>query len=147
MFSFFEHNVVLLFAHCTADDIRPAVGITRKLTTDLHNLFLIDHAAVSNFKNIFEFGCFIFDFMRIVSVFNISRNRIHRARSVKGNNRNQVFKTFGFELRKNTLHSARFKLKHAFCLRLTHHFIDRFIININVINAKIRLILLNHFFC
>ena len=58
------HNIDLFLAHCSSDEIRSAVGISGKLPADLHNLLLIDHAAVGNIEDILDKRRFIFDFFR-----------------------------------------------------------------------------------
>ena len=46
VFALFRHHVVLFLTHGSAHKIAPAIGVSRQRAYDLHNLLLIDHAAV-----------------------------------------------------------------------------------------------------
>ena len=50
-FLFFGHDVVLFLGHGAAHQIAAAIGIPGQIAHDLHDLFLIDHAAVGDVED------------------------------------------------------------------------------------------------
>ena len=91
------HDVKLFLRHGTADKVGSTVGISCDLAADFHNLLLIDHTAVGHRQNITQKLAFINGLLGVMAVIDIGVNRIRRTRTVKGNNRYQVFKTFRSE--------------------------------------------------
>ena len=77
-----EHHLHLLFTHCAAYQIRTAERISAKLTHYLHNLLLIDKAAVSDAQDRLKMRIHIFHVIRMLLVVYVFRDRIHRTRSV-----------------------------------------------------------------
>ena len=47
------HDIVLFLGHGAAHQIRPAIGVARQLAADLHDLLLIDDAAVGDVEDVF----------------------------------------------------------------------------------------------
>ena len=48
IFALLLHDLMLLFGHGAAHNIRAAIGVARQLAEDLHHLLLIDHTAVGD---------------------------------------------------------------------------------------------------
>ncbi len=48
VFLFLEHDVHLLLAHGSPDQIASAVGVSGQIPDDLHDLLLVDQAAVGD---------------------------------------------------------------------------------------------------
>ena len=124
IFPFLRHNVKFFLAHCTANKVCPSVGISRKLTDNFHNLFLIDDASVCNIENRFKKRSFVSNFFRVVAVFKIFRNGIHRAGAIKRNNRRKVFDGFRAKTHKNASHARRLELENALGSAFRKHFIN-----------------------
>ena len=55
------HYISFFLAHCTADGVSPAETVTREGAENLHDLLLIDDAAVGHAENIPEQRVLVFD--------------------------------------------------------------------------------------
>ena len=53
VFALLLHDLVLLFGHGAAHQVRPSVGIASQLAADLHDLLLIDDTSVGDIQNTF----------------------------------------------------------------------------------------------
>ena len=120
----FFHNVPFLFAHSLAHGIRSCQTVSAQNAHNLHNLFLIHYASVRNVQNISQQGMFIFYFIRMLFIFYIARNLIHRSRSVKRNPGYNIFKILRFKPFHKRLHAAAFKLENTFRFTAAYHFIN-----------------------
>ena len=132
------HHIRFLFAHSTANDIGTAERIACELTKNLHYLFLVDNASVGNVQYFLKTRMLEANHRRIVAAFDISGNRLHRAGTVKGNNRNKIFHVLRTQLHDHIAHASRFKLENTFHMPRCHHCIDIRFILWNRFNGKIR---------
>ena len=107
-----SHHVVLLLAHSPADDVGTAQGVAAQGTDDLHDLLLIDHAAVCGGKDGFQALVLIVDGAGIVLALNIPGDALHGARSVEGDASYDILEAVGFELHEELAHARRFQLEH-----------------------------------
>ena len=124
IFPFLRHNVEFFLTHCAADKVCSSVGISRKLTDYFHNLFLIDDAAVGYVENRLQQRGFICYFFRVVAVFKIFRNGIHRTRTIERNNCRKVLDGFRSKTHEHASHARRLELKNALCGTFCEHFIN-----------------------
>ena len=77
------HHSVLLFAHGTADVVGLPEGEARQLPEDLHDLFLIDDAAVGHIQDMGELRGLVTDLVRLVAVAQIGWDGVHGAGTVQ----------------------------------------------------------------
>ena len=108
-----SHDVHFLFAHRAPDLVRLSVGIPRKRTADLHDLFLIDHAAVCYAEYRFQHRVRVMHRFGVAFALDIVGNKLHGPGTIEGNSRYYVFKTVRFEVFHHPLHSPAFQLKHC----------------------------------
>ena len=118
------HHIVFFLGHGPADHIGPAEGIPRELTENLHDLLLIHDTAVGHVQNRLQGRVEIPHLFRMVTVMDIFRNRIHRARTEQGRDRDQILKPVGPELQQHPLHAGGFILEHPVAVGLGHHPVD-----------------------
>ena len=71
-----------------------------------------------------------------MTVIYIGVNRVGRTGTIKGNDSNQIFKTFRTKACQHTAHSGRFKLKNSVCPSAGKHFKRCFIVNLYVFFRK-----------
>ena len=81
---------VLLGQGGAAHQIGSPVRVSRQRPADLHDLLLIDNAAVGFFQNRLQQRVIVMHLFRIGTRSQILRNRLHRPGAVKRNHRNQV---------------------------------------------------------
>ena len=91
MFPLGFHDGVLLFAHGAADVICLPEGEARQFPEDLHDLLLIDDAAVGHIQNVGQLRGLIADFVRLVAVAQVGGDRIHGAGTVQADQSDNVF--------------------------------------------------------
>ena len=96
IFALLLHDLMLLFGHGAAHNIRAAIGVARQLAEDLHHLLLIDHTAVGDIQNILQQRRFIAHPIRVMAIFNIGWDRFHRPGPIEGNYGDQSSKLSGF---------------------------------------------------
>ena len=80
---FLQHYIHLFLGHSTTHQVGTTVAVAAQVTNNLHNLFLINKTAIGNIQNRGQCVVHIFDVLRVLLVFYILRNGVHRARSVK----------------------------------------------------------------
>ena len=102
------HDSVLLFAHGAADVICLSEGKACQLPEDLHDLLLIDDAAVGYIQNVRQLRGLVADFVRLVPVAQIGRNGVHGARAVQTDQSDDIFKVLGLQAHKHLLHAGGF---------------------------------------
>ena len=76
------HHRLFLFRHGAAHNIGPTQGITGQGAKNLHYLFLVNNTAVGNVENLGQQRMGVGDVIRVMPVFNIPGNRLHRPRAV-----------------------------------------------------------------
>ena len=77
---------------------------------------------------------------------NIARNRLHRTRTVQRHNCGNIFNGMRLESGHNIGNTRTFKLKHTGGFALCQHRIRRIVIQRNIVQMKIRMLALHHFF-
>ena len=113
-FLLFAHKYVdFLFTHGTAKHICTTQRESGNFLGYLHNLFLINHNAVSFLQKRFKARIRIMNCFRLPFSFNVLRNIGKRTRAVKGVQGNQLFNTTWLTLAKNLLHTWTFKLEDS----------------------------------
>ena len=139
------HDIQLFLRHRTAHKIGSSVRVAGHLAADFHNLLLIDHAAIGHRQDIPQKITFIGRPFGVMTVFNISVNRIGRSRAIKRNDRNQILKTFGLESAQYTSHARGFILKNAVGFTLGKHFVCFLVVHVNIRKGKRGIFAFYHF--
>ena len=129
------HDRLLFLTHGTAHEVAPPHGIAAQITHNLHNLLLIDNTAVGGLQNRLELRTGVDDLVMVVFSFYVSRNEIHRARTVQGNTGNDILKALRPQFLHEVLHSGALQLEDS--LRLSGSDICQhlWIIVVNVVNV------------
>ena len=143
MFPLGFHDGVLLFAHGAADVICLSEGEARQLPEDLHDLLLIDDAAVGHIQNVRQLRGLVADLVRLVPVAQIGGNGVHGARAVQTDQSDDIFKVLGLQAHKHLLHAGGFQLEHALGIALTKHFIGIRVVIVQLADGKLRVLLLH----
>ena len=141
------HDSVLLFAHGAADVICLPEGKACQLPEDLHDLLLIDDAAVGHIQNVRQLRGLVADFVRLVPVAQIGGNGVHGARAVQTDQSDDIFKVLGLQPHKHLLHAGGFQLEHTLGIALTQHFIGVRVIIIQIADGELRVPLLHRNLC
>ena len=94
----FCHHFVLFLAHCAAHEVASAIGIARQRAHDLHDLLLIDHAAVGGAEDRLQKRVQIRHAAGVVLALDIAGDLLHRARTVEGDACDEVLKAVRLEL-------------------------------------------------
>ena len=113
VFAFLLHHILLLLTHGTAHQIAASHGVAAQILHDLHDLLLINNTAIRGGQNRLQLRAVIGDGLRIILALDIFRDKIHRARPVKGYSRDHVLQAARFQLLHKALHPAAFQLEHA----------------------------------
>ena len=117
------HDIMLFLAHGTADKIASPERIACKIPDYLHDLFLIDHAAVG----VVQYGTkklrFVFDGSPVLLALQIAGYLFHRARTIQGDACNDILKAVRLHLHHKLCHSCGFKLEHARGIAGAYHLI------------------------
>ena len=143
MLAFCLHHRVLLFTHGTADVICLSERETGQLTEYLHDLFLVDDAAVGDVKDVGQLRGLIADFIRLVAVAQVGRDGVHRAGAVKTDKSDDIFKVLWLQTHEDLFHTRGFELEHALRFTLTQHLISRCIVIIQLLDGEGRVFFLN----
>ena len=134
---------MLLFAHGAADVICLPEGEARQLPEDLHDLLLIDDAAVGHIQNVRQLRGLVADLVRFVPVAQIGGNGVHGAGAVQADQSDDIFKVLGLQAHKHLLHAGGFQLEHTLGIALTQHFIGVRVIIIQLSDGELRVLLLH----
>ena len=137
------HDGVLLFAHGAADVVCLSKGEARQFPEDLHDLLLIDDAAVGHIKNVCQLRGLVADLVRLVPVAQIGGNRIHGARAVQTDQSDDIFKVLGLQAHKHLLHAGGFQLEHTLGIALPQHFVGIRVVIVQITDGKLRVLLLH----
>ena len=143
MFPLGFHDGVLLFAHGAADVICLPEGEACQLPEDLHDLLLIDDAAVGHIQNVRQLRGLVADLIRFVPVAQIGGNGIHGARAVQADQSDDIFKVLGLQPHKHLLHAGRFQLEHALGIALPQHFVGVRVVIVQITDGELRVLLLH----
>ena len=134
---------MFLLAHGTADIICLPERKTCQLPKDLHDLFLIDDAAIGHIQNVGQLRGLIADFVRFMAVAQVGRDGIHRAGAVQADQSDDIFQILRLQAHQHLLHTRRFKLEHAFGLTPGEHFVGFGIVIIQLGDGEIRFFFLD----
>ena len=105
MLAFCLHHRVLLFTHGTADVICLSERETGQFTEYLHDLFLVDDAAVGDVEDMGQLRGLVADLIRLVAVAQVGRDGVHRARAVKTDKSDDVFKVLRLQTHEDLFHT------------------------------------------
>ena len=143
MFPLGFHDGVLLFAHGAADVICLPEGEARQFPEDLHDLLLIDDAAVGHIQNVRQLRGLVADLVWFVPVAQIGGNGVHGARTVQADQSDNVFKVLGLQAHKHLFHAGGFQLEHALGIALPQHFIGIRVVIVQITDGELRVLLLH----
>ena len=116
------HDIVLFLAHGAAHNVRAAERIPRKLAENAHDLLLINDAPVGDIQYFGKAWVAVRDFIRVLAIFDVHGDELHRAGAIQRDNGDEVFNAFGVGLHDDTAHTGGFKLEHALCRTARDHF-------------------------
>ena len=119
--AFALHDVMLFLAHGAAHDVCSAEAIARQLTEYLHDLLLINNAAISDVENPPEPLMLIADVRGVMTAVYVGGNAIHRTGTVKRQHSDQVLHTVRVQLGENIFHSLALKLKNTLRCAARNH--------------------------
>ena len=143
MFPLRLHHSVFLLAHGTADIICLPERKACQLPEDLHDLFLIDDAAIGHIQNVGQLRGLIADFVRFMAVAQVGRDGIHRTGAVQADQSDDIFQILRLQAHQHLLHTRGFKLEHAFGLTPGEHFVGLGIVIIQLGDGEIRFFFLD----
>ena len=118
------HDIGFFLAHGAADEIGLAVAVTGQLAADLHDLLLIDDAAVGDAQNGLQQRGLVPDGGGILLIADILGDGIHGAGTVQRNGGGKVFDGLGAQLGEHLAHTARFQLEHPGGIAAGKHLVD-----------------------
>ena len=118
------HDIGFFLTHGAADEIGLAVAVTGQLAADLHDLLLIDDAAVGDAQNGLQQRGLVPDGGGILLIADILGDGIHGAGTVQRNGGGKVFDGLGAQLGKHLAHTARFQLEHTGGIAAGKHLVD-----------------------
>jgi DNA polymerase-1 len=107
----------------TAEIIGVSHGVSCKIVSDIHNLFLVYQNAVCFTKNRFYSRINILDFGRILLAFDKHRNKIHRTRSIQRHHSSDITQDGWLKVLRQSTHTRRFELEDSNRLSSTHQLI------------------------
>ena len=109
---FLFHDVGLLLAHGTAHQVGLPVAVPCQLPADLHDLLLVDDAAVGDPQNRLQQRGLVADGGGVLLIADVLGDGIHRAGPVQRNGGGEVLDGAGPKLGEHLPHPARFQLEH-----------------------------------
>ena len=142
MFPLGFHDGVLLFAHGAANVICLSEGEARQFPEDLHDLLLIDDAAVGHIQNVCQLRSLVADLVRLVPIAQIGGNGVHGARAVQTDQSDDIFKVLGLQPHKHLLHAGGFQLEHTLGIALPQHFVGIRVVIVQITDGELRVLLL-----
>ena len=112
--------------------------IAREILGDLLHLLLIGDDAEGFFEDRLECGMHIFD--RLAAEFSgaIKWDIGHRAWTIEGNERDQVFEAVGTHLAHRIAHARTFQLEHAHRIALPQHMECCLVVERDLVGVEIR---------
>ena len=116
VFPLLSHDRGFFLGHGAPDIVALSQIEAPERLHDLHDLLLIDNAAVGRLKDRLQERRIICDGLRMIFPADILGDKVHRARPVKGNAGDQVLQAPGPELLHETLHSRGFQLEDTVAL-------------------------------
>ena len=138
------HDIVLFLAHGAAHNVRAAERIPRKLAENAHDLLLINDAPVGDIQYFGKAWVAVRDFIRVLAIFDVHGDELHRAGAIQRDNGDEVFNAFGVGLHDDTAHTGGFKLEHALCRTARDHFKHVRVVIRRVFHLKARRVFRNH---
>ena len=108
-----RHDVRLLLGHGAAHQVGAAVGVPAQFADDVHDLLLVDDAAVGRRQDGLQLRTQIRDLLRVLLAFDVGRDGIHRTGPVQGDACDQVFETGRAKVLHEPGHAAGFQLEDA----------------------------------
>ena len=142
----FLHHVAFFLGHRTTQQITSAQSISRQITHDLHNLFLVDDTSVCRFQNRFQLRTVVCDGRGIILPLDILRDKIHRTRTVQRNAGYDILQTVRLQFLHEVLHPCALKLEDSIRLSgsyIIHYFL---IVVIDFFHVQIRLFAAHHIY-
>ena len=136
-FALLGHDVVLLFRHGAPHEVASAIRIARKIAHNLHDLLLIDHAAVGDVENRLELGMQVVNRTGVVFALDIAGDGIHRAGAIERNGGDDIFEILRLHVGEKAAHAAGFELEHAVRLALGDHIVHGLIVQRDILGLHI----------
>ena len=137
-FLLLRHHVVLFLGHGAAHEVAAAHGIAGQIAHDLHDLLLIDHAAVGHVQDRLELGMQIFDRLGLLLAGDEARNGLHRAGAIERYGGDDVLKAGGLHVGQERAHTAAFHLEDAVGIALGDHVEHALVVHGNVLGGHAR---------
>ena len=122
------HDGLLLLGHRASDQVAPAHAVAAEIPHDLHDLLLIDNAAVGRLENRPHLLAVVSDSLGVFLAPDILGDEFHRARPVERDARYDILEAARLQLLHEILHAGAFKLEHALAPAAADHVHDRGVI-------------------
>ena len=132
------HHVVLFLGHGAAHEVAAAHGIAGQIAHDLHDLLLIDHAAVGHVQNRLELGVQIFDRLGLLLAGDEARNGLHWAGAIERYGGDDVLEAGGLHIGEERAHAAAFHLEDAVGIAFGDHVEHALVVHGNVLGGHVR---------
>ena len=84
------HHIPFFLGHGTPQQVAPPHGVACQIPDDLHDLLLIDDAAIGGRQDGLQLGAVIYNGSRPVLPLDILGDKIHRPRTVQGDPRDDI---------------------------------------------------------
>ena len=112
--------------------------IARKILGDLLHLLLIGDDAEGFLEDRLEAGMHVFDRLAAELARAIERDVGHRARTIEGDERDEVLEAVGAHLPHGIAHARTFQLEHAHRIALRQHVEGRLVVERDLVGVEIR---------
>ena len=123
-FPLLVHDFMFFLGHGPAHQVAAAVAVARQVADDLHDLFLIDHAAVGYVQDRAEFFRFVFHAGRVHFSGDIAWDGVHGTRAIEGDGGNDVLEAGGLHIHEEAGHPRAFHLEDALGVAAGDHFVN-----------------------
>ena len=137
------HDLELFLAHGAADIVGLAEAEARQLAADLHDLLLVDDAAVGDVEDMRELRRFVADFVRFAAVAQVGGDGVHRAGAVQRDQGDDVLEVFRAHAGQHLGHAGGFKLEDTLGLAAGQHCVGGGVVVVDALVRKRGLFLLH----
>ena len=135
--SFLRHDVRLFLGHGAAHQVGAAVGVPAQFTDDVHDLLLVDDAAVGRRQDGFQLRAQIRDLLRMLLALDVGRDGVHRTGPVQRNACDQVFQTGRAQVLHEPGHAAGFQLEDAGRVAASDEFVYVLVVVIDPVEVDV----------
>ena len=135
------HFFGLLFTHGTAQHVGAAQAVAAQNLRSLHHLLLVNHDAVGLRQHLGHQRVRVLNDFAPVFTRHKAGDQVHRAGTVQGVQRDQVFQAAGARIFQHALHARTFKLEHGFSFAVGKQLVGGHVVQRDVLERKVLLAL------